>query len=225
MATILIRTIIIYILLTAAVRFMGKRQIGELEITDLVTTLLISEIASLPLTDSSIPLSHAILPIIILVSFEICASALTVLFPKAKNLFTARPAPLIKNGVLCRDSMINSRISLDELISELRQNGYVDIDEILYAILEKNGKMTIVPKAKYELPDCEQLQVKTQEKGIFHMIVDNGTVNTHGLSEVGLTKGDLEDLLKKKGCNVKDIYLMMINDQGEERIIAKEGVS
>lgn len=225
MATILIRTIIIYILLTAAVRFMGKRQIGELEITDLVTTLLISEIASLPLTDSSIPLSHAILPIIILVSFEICASALTVLFPKAKNLFTARPATLIKNGVLCRDSMINSRISLDELISELRQNGYVDIDEILYAILEKNGKMTIVPKAKYELPDCEQLQVKTQEKGIFHMIVDNGTVNTHGLSEVGLTKGDLEDLLKKKGCNVKDIYLMMINDQGEERIIAKEGVS
>ena len=225
MATILIRTIIIYILLTAAVRFMGKRQIGELEVTDLVTTLLISEIASLPLTDSSIPLSHAILPIIILVSFEICASALTVLFPKTKNLFTARPATLIKNGVLCRDSMINSRISLDELISELRQNGYVDIDEILYAILEKNGKMTIVPKARYELPDCEQLQVKTHEKGIFHMIVDNGTINTHGLSEVGLTKGELEDLLNKKGCNIKDIYLMMINDQGEERIIAKEGMS
>ena len=225
MATIFIRTVIVYILLTAAMRFMGKRQIGEHEISDLVTTLLISEIASLPITDSSIPLFHAMLPIIILVAFEICTSALTVLFPKIKNLFTARPATLIKNGVLCRDSMINSRISLDELISELRQNGYVDIDQILYAILEKNGKMTIIPKAKNTLPDCQQLQIKTKEEGIFHMVIDNGTVNSHGLSEVGLTRGQLDRILKKRGRTVKDIYLMMINDCGEERIIVKEDVS
>ncbi|MBQ9113082.1 MAG: DUF421 domain-containing protein [Clostridia bacterium] len=225
MATILIRTAIVYVLLTAAVRFMGKRQIGELEVSDLVTTLLISEIASLPITDSSIPLSHAVIPIIVLVAFEICSSALTVLFPRIKGLFTARPATLIKNGKLCRRSMIDSRISLDELISELRQNGYVDINEVLYAILEKNGKITIVPKARYTLPDCEQLQVKTTERGIFHIVIDNGTVNAHGLSEVGLTRSQLDSKLESKGRSVKDIYLMMINDSGDERIICKEDAS
>lgn len=221
MTTILIRTVIVYIILTAAVRLMGKRQIGELEVSDLVTTLLISEIASLPITDTSISLSHATIPIIALVAFEVCASALTILFPKIKSLFTARPATLIKNGILCRKSMLDARISLDELISELRQNGYVDIDEVQYAILEKNGKISIIPKAKYEVPDCQQLQIKTVERGIFHIIIDNGTVNAHGLAEVGLTRGQLDKKLKKAGKSANTIYLMMINDIGEERIIDK----
>ena len=222
MTTILIRTVIVYVIMIAAVRLMGKRQIGELEVTDLVTTLLISEIASLPITDNNIPISHAVFPIIILTSFEVCSAALTVLCPKAKGLFTARPSTLIKNGVFCKSSMLNARISNDELMSELRQNGYTDIDEILYAILEKNGKITFVPKAKYNVPTCEQLQIKVKESGIFHIVIDNGNVNKFGLSEVGLTKEQLTHSLKKRGNDIKDIYLMMISDIGEERIITKE---
>ena len=221
MTTILFRTLIVYILLTIAVRLMGKRQIGELEVSDLVTTLLISEIASLPITDPSLSLLHATIPIIVLVAFEICTSALTILFPKIKSLFTARPSTLIKNGTLCRKSMFDARISLDELISELRQNGYADIDEILYAILEKNGKISIIPKAKYDVPNCQQLQIKTAERGIFHIIIDNGSVNRHGLSEVGLTRGQLDKKLSRLGKTADDIYLMMINDLGEERIVDK----
>ena len=222
MTTILIRTVITYIVLMVAMRLMGKRQIGELEVTDLVTTLLISEIASLPITDSTIPISHAIIPISILITFEIFSSSIVVLFPKLKNLVTARPSTLIKNGKLCRREMMNSRISLDELICELRQNGYYDIDDVLYAILEKSGKMTIIPKAKANTPTCEQLNVKTREEGIFHIIIDNGTVNSHGLSEVSLTRSQLEHKLAKKGLVAKDVYLMMIKDTGEERIISKK---
>ncbi len=222
MVTILTRTVIIYVVMIAAVRLMGKRQIGELEVTDLVATLLISEIASLPITDSNIPISHAIIPIIILMSFEICSAALTVLFPKIKGLFTARPSTLIKNGILCKHSMLNSRISNDELISELRQNGYTDINDVLYAILENNGKITIIPKARKTVPTCEQLQVKTKESGIFHIVIDNGTINDYGLGEIGLSQEQLRH--KLKGTHVKDVYLMMISDAGEERIIKKEEV-
>ncbi len=222
MTTILLRTVIIYIILIVAMRLMGKRQIGELEVTDLVTTLLISEIASLPITDNSIPISHAIIPIAILITFEICSSSIVVLFPKLKNLVTARPSTLIKNGKLCRREMMNSRISLDELISELRQDGYVDIDDILYAILEKNGKLTIIPKAKANAPTCKDLNVKVKENGIFHIVIDNGVVNTHGLAEVSLTREQLDAKLAKKGLISKDIYLMMIRDDGEERIISKK---
>ncbi len=222
MATIFIRTIIIYVILITAMRLMGKRQIGELEISDLVTTLLISEIASLPITDTSIPISHAVIPIVILIAFEICSSALVMRFPKIKNLVTDRPSTLIKDGKLCRGAMEESRISLDELVTELRQNGYVDIDEILYAILEKNGKITLIPKAKYNLPSCEQLGIRAEEKGLFHIIIDNGELNRHGLETVGLRKEQIVHKLEKRNLKIRDVYLMMISDAGDERVISKK---
>ncbi len=222
MATVFLRTIIIYVILIAAMRLMGKRQIGELEISDLVTTLLISEIATLPITDGAVPISHAIVPIVILITFEISSSALVALFPKIKNLITDRPSTLIRDGKLCRRAMLDSRISLDELITELRQSGYVDINEIRYAILEKNGKITLIPKAKYNVPTCEQMNIKADEQGIFHIIIDNGVLNSHGLLEVGLNKGQIEHKLKKYSLGINDVYLMMISDGGEERLISKK---
>lgn len=222
MVTIFIRTLLVYGVMIFAIRLMGKRQIGELEVSDFVTTLLISEIASLPITNYDLPISRAVIPIVLLITLEIASSILTVLFPRIKNLFTARPATLIKNGVLCRSSMIESRISADELISELRQSGYVDIDEILYAILEKNGKITLIPKAKYSLPSCDQMNIPTKERGIFHIIIDNGCINLHGLDEVGLTEDELISRLKKTKKAPADVYLMMISDSGEERIIYKK---
>ena len=221
MTTILARTLIVYTVMIISLRIMGKRQIGELEVSDLVTTLLISQIASLPITDNNIPILHAIIPIILLLFFEISSSAIIVLFPRLKKIFTARPSTLIQNGKICKKAMLESRLSLDELISELRQGGYVDIDEILYAILEKNGKITIIPKAKYKNPTCEQLRINTQEEGIFHIIIDNGTVNKFGLKAVGLTDCQLQSKLEKRNCTVSDVYLMMINDVGEERIVCK----
>ena len=157
-----------------------------------------------------------------MITFEICSSALIVAFPKRKCLVTARPSTLIENGKLCLRAMRESRLTLDELITELRQNGYSDIDEVLYAILEKNGKITIIPKVKYAQPTCQQLDVKTTESGIFHIIIDNGTINAHGLSTVGLSREQLLRKLKKYNTVPKDVYLMMINDSGEERLITKK---
>ena len=221
MTIIIIRTLIVYAVLMIAMRLMGKRQIGELEVSDLVTTLLISEIASLPITDSTIPLANAVFSIIILITLEIASSALIVRFPKLKGLFTTRPSTLIKNGAFCRKTMISCRITVDELITELRQNGYSDINEVLYAILEKNGKITVIPKVKYSQPTKQELKIRAKESGIYHIVIDNGTINRHGLSEVGLTHAQLIAKLRKSGHSPSDVYLMMINDSGEERIITK----
>ena len=222
MVTIFLRTLLVYGIMIFAMRLMGKRQVGELEISDLVTTLLISEIASLPITDYDLPISRAVIPIIILITLEIVSSILTVLFPKIKNIFTARPTTLIKNGTLCRTSMIESRICADELISELRQSGYVDIDEILYAILEKNGKITIIPKVRYAQPTNNDAGIQVKERGIFHIVIDNGCINLHGLDEVSLTRDALIKKLDKLGKTPSDVYLMMISDYGDERIIYKK---
>ena len=222
MATILLRTVIVYVILMAAMRLMGKRQIGELEVADLVTTLLISEIASLPITDNTLPISHAVIPIAALVSFEVLTAAITVRFPKFKKIITARPATLISNGRINRKAMFESRISNDELMTELRQNGYIDIKDVSYAILEKSGKITVIPSPEAATPTCKQLNVKTTDSGIYHIIVDNGCANSYGMTLVGLSKKQLERKFQLQGKNVSDVYLMLVNDVVEERIIYKE---
>lgn len=224
MTTLLIRTAFIYILLITVMRLMGKRQIGELEISDLVTTLLISEIASLPITDNNIPLSHAIVPIVTLTTFEVLSSALIAAFPGIKNLITARPATLVRDGKLCGRAMRQSRISADELISELRQKDITDLSEVRYAILEQNGKITVIPKAKFRPPTCEQLHVKVKDPGLYHIMIDKGVINQHNLSELNLTKKQIIGQLSKKGVRRKDVYLMMISDTGETKLILKKEV-
>ena len=222
MLTVLIRTFIIYTSLILVMRLMGKRQLGELEISDLVTTFLISEIASLPITDVDIPLSHAIIPIIILLTLEVCISMLLSKFPKFKYIFSARPSTVIKDGNICKKALEDSRLSFDELFSQLRQQGYDDISQIKYAILEQNGNVTVIQKAQYKPLTASDLGIKVEETGLFHIIIEQGRINPHGLDSVGYTEKKLRGILSAHEYSPEDIYLMMINDAHETRIIPKE---
>lgn len=221
MTTILLRTAIIYVTLIIAMRLMGKRQIGELEVSELVTTLLVSEVASLPITDAGIPVSHALIPIITLLFFEVASSMISVTFPRLKNLFSARPTTLIRNGKFCIKAMRGARITADELIGELRQQGIIDISEVLYAILEQNGKITVLQKAKYRVPNADQLKIKTSETGICHIVIDKGVINNHSLCELGMNKAQLQKILQKQKVDRKDVYLMIINDAGDVNLVRR----
>ena len=222
MATVLFRTLIIYIFLIVIMRLMGKRQIGELEISDLATTFLISEIASLPITDNELPLSHAIIPIITLLVLEVLFSFLLSRFPKIKSLLSVRPTTIIKDGVICQKAMSDTRLSFDELFSELRQQGIDDISEIKYAILEQNGTISVIQKAKYRQPNAEQLHLKPKETGLFHIVIEQGSINKHGLSSLSITESYVRKELSRRNLTVKDVYLMLINDANEIKIIKKE---
>ena len=225
MTTLLFRTCIIYILLIIAMRLMGKRQIGELEISDLVTTFLISELASLPITDNNVPLSHSIVPILTLVTFEVVSSALLAAFPRLKNLLSARPSTLIRDGKFCANAMKQARLSADELISELRQKDITDLSEVRYAILEQNGKISVIPKARFRPPNADQLKIQVSDEGLFHIIIDKGVLNTHNIRELNMNKQQILDMLAKKRLNLKDVYLMMIGDKGEVQILRKDEVA
>ena len=224
MTTILIRTLLIYIILVISMRLMGKRQIGELEISDLVTTFLLSEIASLPITDNSIPISHAIIPIVTLITFEIASSALLAACPRIKNVISARPTTLVRNGKICGRAMKQARLSADELISELRQKDITDICEVRYAILEQNGKITVIPRAESRPPTAKQMKIKVTDSGIYHIVIDKGVLNKHNLQELNLTRDEIEKELKEKRLSVKDIYIMMKSDAGETVLLRKDEV-
>lgn len=222
MLTVLLRTVIIYTLLIIAMRLMGKRQIGELELSDLITTFLISEIATLPITDPELPLSHALIPIIVLLSFEVSISMLLSKHPKCKTLLTARPATLIKDGVISQKAMLDARLSFDELFSELRNQGFDDISQIKYAILEQNGNITITQKARFRQPNAEELGIKIEETGLYHIIIEQGSLNKYGMEQTNTTEKQIQKIIAKKGLQVKDIYLMMINDANDIKLIPKE---
>ena len=223
MLTILIRTIIIYTLLLATMRLMGKRQLGELEISELVTTLLISEIASLPIADQTIPVIHAIIPLVTILTLEMLLSIILLKCPKLKNLASARPTVLIRHGRLDQKELRQSRISLDELISELRQAGIGAIEDVDYAILEQNGKISIIPRRSAQPPTAEELGLTPKESGILHVLVEDGHLNPHGLRQAGLTAEEIRKQLKTYGATVESTFLLGIDDGGSYHYINKEG--
>ena len=222
MLTILLRTVIIYIILISAMRIMGKRQIGELEVSDLVTTLLLSEIATLPIENQEIPVMYAVIPIITLLTIEVISSVISFKSPKIRGFLNAKPSILISQGKINQRELRNSRIAIDELISEIRLNGISDIKEVEYAILESSGKLTVIPKIEFSQPKMQDLKIKAEETGLAHIIISNGTVNDYNLNYLGKSRTWLDSVLKKQNTVANDVFLMTANDKSGTNIIKKE---
>ena len=219
LVVILIRTLIVYTLLILAVRLMGKRQIGQLDVTDLVTTLILSEIASLPIENPDMPIINALIPIVTLLTFEVTSSTILSKTPRLKNLFSSRPGFLIQNGKIDQKELVKNRISPDELMSELRQNGIGDLSEVAYTIIEPDGKISVIPKSPNRPATPQDLNINVKNDELSHILISGGIINEHGLK---ITKKSREWLLSKLECSPKDVFLMTLNDAGSINIIMKE---
>ena len=225
MLTILTRTVMIYVILTVVMRIMGKRQLGELDVGELVITILLSEIASLPITNSEKSLLDAIIPIVTLAALEILTSTLILKSALIKSFLSSKPSVIISHGVLDRNAMRRVRISLEELISQIRQNGIYDLEEVDYAILEENGKMSIIPKSRYRQPDRSDLFLPDDDNGLMHIIISDGRINTHSLKVIGRDESWLVSALSAQSLTVRDVFCMTCNDAGQIYIIKNDGSS
>lgn len=215
MLIVFVRTLLIYLLLLLAMRLMGKRQIGELEVTDLVITLLLSDIATHPIVDPDNPLSHALIPIITLLATEVTLSWLLSRFPKLKILGSAHPNILIRDGRINRRELDRLRISSDELISELRQKDVTNISDVAYAILEPNGKISVIVRASCRPPTREDLSIEASEGGGMHILISRGVVNRYNLRLLKKEMCWLEGQLRLRHCDVREVFLMTVDDNGE----------
>lgn len=221
MVTILIRTLIIYLSLIFTMRFMGKRQLGELEVSELVTTLLLSEVASLPITNQDIPLFYALIPILTLMSLEILLSGALLRFPALKRLLSVRPTILIRQGKPDQTAMQKIRISSEELFSHLRQKDVTDPDEVAYAIAEPNGQISVILKAKDRQATTSELGLQIPERGIMHLIISDGQINQQNLTLSGHDRRWLTDILQKHKMTEKDVFLLLCDDHGQVRILPR----
>ncbi len=207
MASILVRTVIIYFLLTFSLRIMGKRQLGELDIMELVSTLLISELASIPIDDPDIPLLNAIIPILLILSAEVILSTLKNKSEKMKEAIEGKPIYIIYKGRLLQDALRDNRISVNELLSEIRTQGIADIGEVSYAILEQNGSLSLIKKSDEELA---------------HTIVIDGCSINEQLKLLGYDERWLEKQLSRERVKLGEVFLMTVTDGGKVNIILKE---
>ena len=207
MTSIVVRTVIIYILLSFSLRIMGKRQLGELDVGELVSTLLISEIASIPIDDPDIPLLNAIIPILFILSVEIILSTIKNKSEKAKELIEGKPEYIIYKGRLLQKALKDNRISLNELLSEMRTQGIGDIEEIYYAAIEQNGSLSILKKG---------------ESSMAHAIIIDGNLIKNNLKAHGYDERWLAKRLKEAKVRQNEVYLMSVNDEGQVSFIIKE---
>ena len=222
MITLIFRTLLVYISLIIIMRLMGKRQIGELEVTDLVATLLLSEIASLPITDPNIPVLHAIVPMVILLSLEVFSSYILLRAPKLKKILSATPTILIKEGILDQAALMAVRLSIEELMSEIRQQGFGNLAYVWYAILEKDGKLTILPRSRYSPPTQEMLNLTSPEESLMHVVYNGGVWNDAGLNLIGKDCMWLEKQMARRGVELADQFCVTANSRGEIYWIPKQ---
>ena len=218
-----IRAIIMYLLITVALRVMGKRQLGELEPSELVITILISEIAAVPMQDTNIPLLYGILPITILICLEILFSAGLLKSHRFRAIFCGRPCILMENGMILEKELRRNRILLDELLEELRVKDITDLHTVQYAILETSGKLSTVLYPTEQPATASQAGADPVRAGLPVVVINDGREMSDNIRSRGLSEEFLRSEMKRRGVDsAKDVLLMTVDEQGKVFLVPKE---
>ena len=224
MITAFVRTIILYFLIVVGMRLMGKRQIGELEPSELVLTMMISDLASVPMQDFGIPLLAGFIPILTLLALSLFLSQLSLHNLRFRRLMCGSPTILIRNGEIQQSAMRKNRLTLDELLEELREQGYSDLQDIKYAILENSGQLSVFPWTTQQPPTVEQLGLEIQDDVTLPVVlINDGRVLQKNLTACGRDARWLQKQLQaEKVSSPREIFLLTLDEQGSVFCVKKE---
>ena len=224
MMTAFLRTIILYFLVMLGLRLMGKRQIAELEPSELVLTMLISDLAAVPMQDFGIPLLAGIIPIMTLLALALLLSQLFLHNLKFRNLFCGTPSLLIRNGELQQKELRKNRYTLDELLEELRGQGISSIRDVKYAVLENSGKLSVLPRSGAQPPTADRLGLEeTDDVTLPVVLINDGRILSRNLDSCGKDLSWLQQALKERQLSSpKEVFLLTLDEQGHVFCIKKE---
>ncbi len=224
MVITVLRTVLLYIVIIFAVRIMGKRQISDLQTSELVVTLLISDIASIPMQNTDQTMLSGIIPIFVLLVCEIFVSLFMMKSNKFRKIICGKPVIVINNGEIDQKAMTDLRMSTEDLFEELRQKDVFDIQEVSFAIIETNGKMSILKKPSCDTVKAGQLGVQTKDNGMQAVIVSDGEIADSSMQFCSLTKKWLRQTLINEKVRLSDIFIMTADRGRKYNIIKKAGV-
>lgn len=224
MITAFFRTAVLYLLLIVGLRLTGKRQIGELEPIELVLTMLLSDLASVPMQDFGIPLVNGVIPIVTLLAMSMLLSCVSLRNVRFRTLICGKPAIIIRNGRLQQDAMRHNRLTLDELFEELRTQGVTDISDVKYAVLETGGQLSVLLRTAAQPATPEQMRLDCEDDVFLPtVIINDGRLLRGNLRQTGHDEAWLQAQLSENGVDApSQVFLLSIDERGEIICIVKD---
>lgn len=223
MAVPLLRTLILYFAVIVAVRLMGKRQIGELDPSELVVTILVSDLAAVPMQDLGIPMVSGLIPIATLIVLEILLSFLALKSRFFRRLLNGQPAIIIRSGKLDIKKLRQMRLTTDEVIETLRKQNVSSVADVKYGVIEPDGSLSVVLKQPQQQVTAEMLGLTPKDAGLPLVVVSDGKLVNRSLQLLHLDPRDIENRLKNQSVALSDVFLMTLDDCGNTFLQRKEG--
>ena len=224
MFVVLARTVVLYLFIVAGLRLLGKRQLGELEPAELTLALLIADLASVPMQDNGIPLLSGLIPILVLLALATILSVLCAKSIRFRSLLCGRPSVVIRDGVVQEQILRRNRLTIDELMEELRIQGHPDPTAIQCAVLETNGQLSVLPMAAQSPPSAAQLGLEVEEPGLPVVLISDGRLLSQNLRRQGYELHWLERRLAAYGLSSpSQAFLFTVDRLGNTCCVAKRG--
>ena len=221
MIAIIIRTLILYIILTLGIRLMGKRQIGDMQPNEMVVTLVISEIAAIPLQDTDQPILNGICSIFVLVVLEILLSVLAMKNMAVRRLISGQSVIIIRDGVIDQTAMKKVRMTILDLIELLRGQDVFEIEDVAFAVLEVNGDLNVLLKSQKQTLTPKDMNLTPNSATLPLPVISDGKIISDTLNNFEISKEELNKLLERERVKLKDVFLMTIDKDRKTTLIKK----
>ncbi len=217
------RTIVLYLLLIAVVRMMGKRQIGQMEPSEFVVTMLVANLAAIPMQDGAIPLYSGFVPIVTVLGAELVLSALSMKSLRLRKVLCGKPVILIENGKILQQNMKKTRVTLDELTGHLREKDVLDLKAVQYAILETNGNLSVFPYPEAKPASAKAAGIEVKKQYFPVTIISDGKLLRENLQVAQKDEKWVKGVLEEKKATQEQTWLLTVD--GSDRILfyRKEG--
>lgn len=216
MINLVIRTFILYLTVITALRIMGKRQLGELQPSELVVAIMISDLASVPMQDIGIPLLSGIIPAITLIATEVFLSFLCLKSNTMRKIISGSPSVVVNDGKIVEKELNRLRFNINDLLEELRINGFCDIGDVQTAIVETSGKLSVIPKDGSRAATVSDIGIRYPDRdGLPYVIITDGKLNIPELNRAGKDMDWLKRVLGKSNSDIKDIFLFSMDIEGK----------
>ena len=216
------RTVIVYLVLIAVIRLLGKRQIGQMEPSEFVVTMLVANLASIPMQDAAIPLYSGLVPILVVLGMELTLSGLILRSVLIRRFFCGKPIILIDKGKILMDNLRRTRVTLDELTGHLRQKDVLDIQTVEFAILETDGSLSVFPYPKERPATAKEAGIQADKQYLPITIIEDGYVSEENLQKAGKTRQWLEGVLREQKTARQDTLLLTVDGGNHVVFLRKE---
>ena len=217
------RTVVLYLVLIFAIRMMGKRQIGQMEPSEFVVTMLVGNLAAIPMQDGGIPLYSGLLPILTVLGLELVLSGVIMKSVALRKFLCGKPVILIDNGRILQENLRAARVNLDELTGHLREKDVLDIRSVQYAILETNGNLSVFPYPKDRPASAKEAGIQAGEQFLPVTIIEDGYISQDNLAIAGKDRRWLRQVLNQHQVNALDIFLLTVDRKDHIVLVKKEG--